>query len=511
MTPPEPRVFLVGAGPGDPGLLTLRAAELLAAADMVLYDQLVPKRLLDFVNPAAETLCVRDLPGANHDGTPNTIHRMAEAAGAGKTVVRLKGGDPLVFGRGGEEADALRAAGVRYEIVPGVTAALAAAAYLDLPLTHRHLSGALALVTGHELPAKPGGRLDWEALARFPGTLAIYMGIARLPLIVAELVKFGKDPATPSAIVERASTGTMRTTFAPLHGLEQARRSAGLESPGLILVGDVLNLRAETSWFEGLPLFGKRVLVTRPRGQADGMVRQLERLGAVPLVLPVIDTRPPDDLGPLDAALARLREGAYDWVVFSSAHGVHGLIRRLEGTGRDLRDLGRAKLAAIGPKTADALREYRLKPDLVPEGSVRAEGFADALAPHVGGQRLLLARAPQGREVLQTTLAAVAASVEQVAAYTQVECLDPASDAMDSLRRGEVSFVPLTSSNIARSLLAAFDATIRGRVERGETRLVAISAVVGAGVTKSGVPLAGTAAEFTAEGLVAEMVRLATT
>jgi uroporphyrinogen III methyltransferase/synthase len=206
-----------------------------------------------------------------------------------------------------------------------------------------------------------------------------------------------------------------------------------------------------------------------------------------------------------------LREGAYDWVVFSSAHGVHGLIRRLEGTGRDLRDLGRAKLAAIGPKTADALREYRLKPDLVPEGSVRAEGFADALAPHVGGQRLLLARAPQGREVLQTTLAAVAASVEQVAAYTQVECLDPASDAMDSLRRGEVSFVPLTSSNIARSLLAAFDATIRGRVERGETRLVAISAEVGAVVTKSGVPLAGTAAEFTAEGLVAEMVRLATT
>ena len=223
--PSEPRVFLVGAGPGDPGLLTLRAAELLARADLVLYDQLVPRRLLDLANPAAERVCVRDLPGQHPDKYPHIHALLIEAARAGKTVVRLKGGDPLVFGRGGEEAETLRAAGVAYEIVPGVTAALAAAAYLDIPLTHRQHASAVALVTGHELPNKPGNRLDWEALAAFPGTLAIYMGIARLPLIVAELLKHGKDPDTPAAIVERASTGDMRI------GVRAARGPGGGPPP----------------------------------------------------------------------------------------------------------------------------------------------------------------------------------------------------------------------------------------------------------------------------------------
>ena len=508
MTTAEPHVFLVGAGPGDPGLLTLRAAELLAAADVVLYDQLVPKRILDFVNPAAECLCVRDLPGQTADRTPYTFQRMAEAAAAGKTVVRLKGGDPFVFGRGGEEAEALRLAGIPYEVVPGVTAALAAAAFLDIPLTHRHQASALALITGHELPAKPGGKLDWEALARFPGTLAIYMGIARLPLIVAELVKYGKDPDTPSAIVERASMGNMRTTFAPLHNLERARRQAGLESPGLILIGPVIDLRAASSWFEQKPLFGRRVLVTRPRDQVEGMVRKLERLGAVPLVLPTVEIRPPDDFGPLDDALVRLRDGHFDWLIFSSAHGVHGLVKRLEANGRDLRDLGRVRVATIGPKTADALREYRINPDLVPVSSVRSEGFVESLTPHVRGQRLLLARAEQGREKLRTGLAAIA-HVEQVNVYTQVNVLDPASAPMDALRRGEVSFVPLSSANIARSLLAAMDATILGRIERGETQLIAISPETAAVAEAQGVRVAGTATTHTGDGLIEEMVRVA--
>ena len=501
-------MFLVGAGPGDPGLLTLRAAELLAAADVVLYDQLVPRRVLDFANPRAECVCVKDLPNQTPDRTPHTLDRMREAADAGKTVVRLKGGDPLIFGRGGEEAEALRAAGIPYEVVPGVTAALAAAAFLDIPLTHRHQASAVALVTGHELPAKPGGRLDWEALARFPGTLAIYMGIARLPLIVAELVKYGKDPDTPSAIVERASLGNMRTAFAPLQGLERARRQAGLESPGLILIGTVLDLRTAASWFERKPLFGRRVLVTRPRDQAGAMVRRLEALGAVPLVMPVIDIRPPDDFSPLDDALRKLREGGYDWLVFSSAHGVQGLLKRLEANGRDLRDLGRVKIATIGVKTADALKEYRLTADLVPAESVRSEGFVEALTPHVRGKRLLLARAEQGRETLRTGLATVA-EVVQVTVYTQVNVLDPASDGMDALRRGEVSFVPLSSSNIARALIAAMDPTILGRVERGETQLVAISPETAAAVKAQGVHVAGTAAVHTGDGLIDEVVRLA--
>jgi uroporphyrinogen III methyltransferase/synthase len=504
---PEPRVFLVGAGPGDPGLLTLRAAELLARADLVLYDQLVPRRVLDFANPAAELVCVRDLPGQHPDKYPHIHARLIEAARAGKAVVRLKGGDPLVFGRGGEEAEALRQAGVGYEIVPGVTAALAAAAYLDVPLTHRRHASAVALVTGHELPNKPGNRLDWQALAKFPGTLAIYMGIARLPLIVAELLKHGKDPDTPSAIVERASTGDMRTVYAPLRGLEAARRHAGLEAPGLILIGEVVDQRAARSWAEKRPLFGRRVLVTRPRHQAGPMLRRLELLGAVPYLLPAVEVRDPADFGPLDQALGEVRTGGWDWLVFTSANGVHGLIRRLRHLGRDLRDLGGVKLAAIGPKTAEALRQYHLEADVVPPATFSSEGLAAALAKEVDGRRVLLARASRGRDLLRQELAK-AAHVEQVTVYEQADAVDPDAEALAALRRGEVEFVTLSSSNVARALVGAFDETIQGRVLRGEVKLVAISPETGKAVRELGLPVAAEAEVYTADGLIDAVVRL---
>ncbi|MFO0851439.1 MAG: uroporphyrinogen-III C-methyltransferase [Gemmataceae bacterium] len=505
----EPRVFLVGAGPGDPGLLTVRAAELLARADLVLHDQLVPRRLLDYANPAAERVCVRDLPGQHPDKYPHIYTKLIDAAKAGKTVVRLKGGDPLVFGRGGEEAEALRGAGVGYEIVPGVTAAFAAAAYLDIPLTHRRHASAVALVTGHELPQKVGNKLDWEALARFPGTLAIYMGIARLPLIVSELLKFGKDPLTPAAIIERASTGDMRTVFAPLKDLEAARRHAGLEAPGLILVGEVVDQRAARSWFEKRPLFGHRVLVTRPKHQAGPMLRRLELLGAVPYHLPILDIRPPADWGPVDAAIGKLAAGDFDWLVFTSANGVRGLFDRLPAVGHDLRAVGRVKLAAIGPKTTATLREYHLTPDVVPSSEFSSEGLAAALAKEVAGGRVLLARANRGRDLLREELAKVAA-VEQVAVYEQVDAVDPDAEVMAALRRGEIGYVTLSSSNVARALLAAFDETIQGRVTRGEVKLVAISPETGTAVRALGFPVAAEATTFTGDGLIDAVVRLAT-
>ncbi len=503
----EPRVFLVGAGPGDPGLLTVRAAELLARADLVLYDQLIPRRLLDLANPAAERVCVRDLPGQHPDKYPHIHALLIESARAGKTVVRLKGGDPLVFGRGGEEAETLRAAGIGYEIVPGVTAALAAAAYLDIPLTHRQHSSAVALVTGHELPNKPGNRIDWEALARFPGTLAVYMGIARLPVIVSELLKHGKDPDTPSAIVERASTGDMRSVYAPLRDLEVARRHGGLESPGLILIGGVVDQRAARSWFEKRPLYGQRVLVTRPRHQAGPMLRRLELLGAVPHLLPTVEVRDPADFGPLDRALGGLRSGEWDWVVFTSANGVHGFVRRLLALGRDLRDLGGVKLAAIGPKTAEAIRQYHLSPDVAPAKAFISEGLAEALAPAVAGARVLLARANRGRDFLRQELAKVA-PVEQVTVYEQVDAVDPEGEALAALRRGEIGYVTLTSSNVARALLGAFDETIQGRVLRGEIKLVAISPETGQTVRELGLPVAAEADVYTADGLIDAVVRL---
>ena len=506
--PTAPLVFLVGAGPGDPGLLTLRAVEILAAADLVLYDQLIPRRLLDFAAPAAERVCVRDLPATTQDRYPLIYERMILAARAGKRVVRLKGGDPLVFGRGGEEAEALRASGIPYEIVPGVTAALATAAYLDIPLTHRSHTSAVAFITGHELPTKPGSKLDWEPLAKFPGTLAVYMGIARLPILVSELLRHGKSPDTPAVIAERVSTGEMRSVKTRLADLEAARRAAGLEAPGLILIGECAAHRHEPSWFEARPLFGRRVLVTRPRHQAEPMVRELERLGAVPAVLPTMAIRDPADFAPLDDALNALRsaDGGFEWVVFTSANGVHALFRRLKHHGRDVRDLGRVKLAAIGPKTAEALAEYHLSADVVPAEYI-AEGLADALREKVAGQRVLLVRANRGREHLPQELAKVA-SVRQVPAYEQVDGVDADDPALAALRRGEIEFVTLSSSNVARGLLGTFDDHLKGRVLRGEVKLVCISPETGQAVRALGYPVAAEATEYTAAGLIAAVRRV---
>ena len=505
----DPKVFLVGAGPGNPGLLTLRAAEVLARADLVLYDQLVPERLLDLAPATARTVCVRDLPGQHPDKYPHIQNLLIETARAGHTAVRLKGGDPLIFGRGGEEAEALRTAGVPYEIVPGVTAAVAAGAFLEIPLTHRNYASALALVTGHELPNKPGTRLDWKPLAAFPGTLAIYMGIARLPVIVAELLKHGKNPDTPAVIVERASWGEQRTVYARLADLEEARRNAGLEAPGLILVGDAVSHRPERSWFESRPLFGRHVLVTRPAHQAAGMVRKLEHLGAVVYRTSPVETRDVTDPAPVDRALEQLRGGEWDWLVFTSANGVHALLHRLDALGRDLRDLGRVSLAAIGPKTADALREYRLNADVVPAAEFSSEGLAAALSPHVAGKRVLLARANRGREVLREVLSGAAASVGQVAVYDQVDADTPDDSVLDALRRGEIRYVTLSSSNIARGLLGAFDETIRARVARGDIRLVAISPETGRVVRELGFPVAAEARVYTEDGLIEAVVGLA--
>ncbi|HEX4610750.1 MAG TPA: uroporphyrinogen-III C-methyltransferase [Urbifossiella sp.] len=500
-------MFLVGAGPGNPGLLTVRAAEVLGRADLVLYDQLVPIRLLDLANPAAEKVCVRDLPGTHPDKYPHIHELLIRYGQAGKTVVRLKGGDPLVFGRGGEEAEALRSAGVGYEIIPGVTAALAAGAFLEIPLTHRNYASAVALVTGHELPNKPGNRLDWKALAAFPGTLCVYMGVARLPVIVAELLRHGKNPDTPAAIVERASTGDQRAVYARLADLETARRNAGLEAPGLIIVGDPVAHRPAGPWWESRPLFGRRVLVTRPAHQAAGVVRRLEHLGAVVYQQPTVEIRAPEDFGPLDRALGEVRDGSWDWVVFTSANGVHAFFRRLDALGRDLRDVGRVRFAAIGPKTADALRVYHLRADVVP-AAFSSEGLVTALAPHVSGRRVLLARANRGRDLLRTELAGVAAAVEQVTVYEQVDSVAPNPAVADALRRGEIHYVLLSSTRIAQNLLAAFDETVRGRVHRGEVKLVAISPETGGAVRALGHPVAAEADPYTADGLVDALIRL---
>ena len=533
MTPIEtPRVFLVGAGPGDPGLLTLRAIECLARADLVVYDKLVPARLLDFANPAAERRCVTELghirihcgasvppaSGPHAGGTPapqqgdveaasagghserctQTMQAVIAAARQGKTVVRLKGGDPLVFGRGSEEAEELRAAGIAYEIVPGVTAALAAGSFAEIPLTHRSAASAVAFVTGHENPAKGGSALDWPALARFPGTLVIYMGMSRLESIAKGLIENGRRADEPAAVVALAGTGQQRKVTATLATLAETVRTAGLAAPAVVFTGPAVGLVPAVSWFESRPLFGKRILVTRPRQQAVDFVRKLELLGAIPVVLPAVEILPPSDWSQVDDHLARL--GEYEWLVFTSANGVRSFLGRLRETGRDLRSLVGLQLAAIGPGTAEALRAFHLNADLIP-AEFRSESLAAMLAERAVGKRILLARADRGRDVLPVELSKVA-TVDQIAVYRQVDSTitDPSFHGID--------YVTLTSANVARSILRSLDAAGRERVVAGELRLVTISPVTSAAVAEMGYSVAAEAREYTTDGLLAALTGL---
>ncbi len=504
----EPRIFLVGAGPGCPGLLTVRAKEILERADLVLYDQLVSQRVLKFTSANAECICIRDLPATNKDKYPLLYDMMLSAARAGRVVVRLKGGDPLVFGRGAEEVEVLRESGLPYEVVPGVTAALAMAAYLDLPFTHRLHTGAVALVTGHEVPGRSPQPLDWAALAQFPGSLVIYMGMARIPLIVAELLRHGLPATTPACIAERVSTGEMRSVQTTVEHLESARRNSGLEAPGLIIIGSAAVQQAP-SWYEQLPLFNRRVLVTRPEQQANEMIHQLEQLGAVAYHMPILQIRGPSDTTAIDTALRQLKQndGGYDWLVFASANGVDYTIKRLFDLGGDIRWMGRVRLAAVGQKTAAALAKYHLHADVVPESFI-AEALAEVLLPQVRQQRVLLLRANRGRNTLPELLSQVA-RVDQVIAYEQIEEVDTHSEVYSALRRGELEFITLSSSNTATALLETFDTTLRERIQKGEIKLVAMSRETAQAIEKLGLPVASTAAPHTAEGLVSAVCQLA--
>jgi uroporphyrinogen III methyltransferase/synthase len=505
MTEASPRVFLVGAGPGNPGLITLRAVECLAQADLVIYDRLVPPALLDHAPAHAERLCVSQLPGAHAERYPQVQATLIEAARQGRCVVRLKGGDPLVFGRGAEEAEALRDAGIPYEIVPGMTAGIAAAAYAGIPLTHRLHASAVALVTGHENPDKPGQEIDWAALARFPGTLVVYMGVTRLPQIVQRLLDHGKAPETSAAVIHWGTTGDQRTLSAALQDLPHAVTEAGLKPPAIVVIGPVAALHARLGWVERRPLFGKHVLVTRPRGQATELVHKLELLGAATDVLPVIEIRDPADWGPVDQALRRLPE--FQWLVFTSVNGVHAFVRRLRQLWLDLRALGGHKLAVIGPGTAEALRAYHLEPDLMP-AEFRSESLAAALAPQVAGKRVLLARADRGRDVLRQELEAIS-DVEQVSVYSQVDLDCRELPAFRALSEGRIDFVTLTSSSIASAFLRAIGSQVREKVKSGVIQLVSISPVTSAVIREFDVPVAAEATEYTTAGVVQALLKLA--
>ena len=444
------KVYLVGAGPGDPDLITLRGRELLESADRVVYDALVDPYLLEYVRPEAEKLFAGKR-GVDPEARQRAIDRLlVEGARQGLVVVRLKGGDPFVFGRGGEEAEVLAREGVEFEIVPGVSSMIAGPAYAGIPLTHRAHASSVFIATGHEDPERPAGRLRWEVLARSADTLLFMMSIRNLGAILSKLQEHGRDASTPAALIERATWPRQRTVVGTLSTLEEKARLERISPPALLVVGDVVSVRESTAWFERRPLFGRRVLITRARHQAAPLRRLLREAGAEVVEFPTIEIHPPSSWGPADKAIGELE--AYDWVLFTSANGVDAFFDRLWKKGRDLRALSQARLGAIGPATARRLEEHGLRPDVIPR-EFRAEGVLEALHNQVRGARILLARAREAREVLPRQLREVeGAQVDVIEVYRSELPQVDTSELRRELEQSRIDVVTFTSSSSVKNL-----------------------------------------------------------
>jgi uroporphyrinogen III methyltransferase / synthase len=537
-------VYLVGAGPGDPGLMTARSLELIASADAVYYDRLIPPGALAGAREDAELIYVGKAPTVDGPKTepigPLSAHRssgsqgkinerLVEAARAGKSVVRLKGGDPFVFGRGGEEGEALRAAGVEFEVVPGITAGVAASAYAGIPVTHRDDASAVAFVTGHEDPEKDETALDWEALARFPGTLVFYMGVKRLAENAAALIAAGRDADEPAAAIERGTMGGQRTVVATLGTLAEAVAREEIGAPALIVVGPVVGRRETLAWLERRPLHGKRVVVTRARAQASGLAATLRGLGAEVVELPAIRIEPRIESEEVRRAVERI--GEYALVCVTSANGAHLLFEALGNAGLDARALGGgtkkkqvgkegtgaagesdmeaaalttvpeqagATVAAIGPGTAGSLAEHGIVADVVPERFV-AEALVEALADiEVEGHKVLVARAAEARDVLPDALRERGAEVDVVALYETVR-EQPSAKAIEAAQGAD--YVTFTSSSTVRNLTEA----LGDRFPR-EARIVSIGPITSDAAREAGLDVHVEAERHDVDGLVAALL-----
>lgn len=492
-------VYLIGAGPGDPGLLTVKGLNCIKCADVVVYDRLVNPRLLEHARPGAELIYAGKSP-RGHTLTQDEINELLAArAATGKTVARLKGGDPFIFGRGGEEAEYLAARGIPFEVVPGVTAAAAVPAYAGIPLTHRSYTSSVAIVTGNEDPLKEESSIAWDKLSTGAGTLVFLMGVANLPGIVARLIANGRGRETPAAVIQWGTLARQVTVTGTLADIETRVAEAGITNPAVLVVGDVVKLRGRLNWFETKPLFGKRVLITRTREQAGALAEAIAALGGEPWEFPTIRVLPPENWDAVDGALQRL--DTYDWVIFTSANGVRFFLARLKELGRDVRAFGPARLCAIGPKTQAALERAGLSVDTVPE-LYRAEAIAAALRDRIlPGSRVLLPRADIARKVLAEALKGIGAEVTEVAVYRTVPVTEDAAPVREALEKGEIDVVTFTSSSTVRnfvSLLGPADApSLLNRC-----LVASIGPVTSQAARDCGIRVDVEAKQYTIEGLV---------
>ncbi|MBI4664788.1 MAG: uroporphyrinogen-III C-methyltransferase [Nitrospinae bacterium] len=451
---PEGIVYLIGAGPGDPGLLTLKGRALIEEADVVVYDYLANPRLLDFARKDAEVIYVGKMGGAHTMTQENINSLLVEKCRAGKSVARLKGGDPFIFGRGGEEAEELIKAGLRYEVVPGVTAAVAASAYSGIPLTHRDFTATVAFVTGHEDPTKEESNIHWDKLATGIGTLVFFMGVKNLPNIVDNLTKNGRAASTPVAVIRWGTTPEQKTVTGTLADIVEKVAKAGIKPPALTVVGDVVSLKPTLDWFEKKPLFGRKIVVTRAREQASVFADRLKKSGADVIEFPTIETKQPDSWDSLDAAIERLPQ--FDWVIFTSVNGVRYFLQRLKERGSDIRELKGPQICAIGPKTAEAIENLGVRVAAVPS-EYRAEAILGALGgENLKGKNILIPRAKVAREVLPEELVKLGANVTVAEAYETVKPAALKDEMVKLFSENRVDAVTFTSSSTVSNFMDMF-------------------------------------------------------
>jgi len=440
-----PNVYLIGAGPGDPGLLTLKAKAVLETADVVIYDYLANKAFLDFCRPGAEIIYVGK-KGGDHTLPQDQINQLIVAkAREGKVVARLKGGDPYVFGRGAEEAEELLDDGLTFEVIPGVTSAVAAPAYAGIPITHRKFASSVSFITGHEDPTKDASAHNWPALAQAASTLIFFMGVKNLPDISRRLIEGGRSPDTPAALVRWGTTCHHRSMTATLATIADKARELGFKAPSLLVVGEVVSLHDRLNWFEQKPLLGKGVVITRSREQASDLVRLLADMGACCHEFPTIDVKSLPDTTPVRAAIDRL--DGFDWLVFTSVNGVKYFWNELTAMGRDARALGGLMVAAIGPATAQALADKGIKADFVPQKYIAESVVEGLLALQIGGKKVLIPRAAQAREILPEELCKAGALVEVLPVYETVLSAQDPQEIIDAIGEGEIHYLTFTSSS----------------------------------------------------------------
>lgn len=495
------KVYIIGAGPGDAGLITIKAVDCLRLADVVIYDNLVNEELLKYAKADARFIYAGKM-GGNHTLTQDKINELlAREALDGNTVARLKGGDPFIFGRGGEEAEVLREQGVPFEVIPGVTSAIAVPAYAGIPLTHRGLTSTVAFITGHEDPTKNKSDIDWQALAGI-GTLVFLMGVKNLGQITTALIAQGKPSDTPAALIRRGTTPQQEILTGKLSTIVDLARTNHFKPPAILVVGKVVDLRDTLRWFDEKPLFGKGIVITRPERQADDLAVLLEREGARTINFPAIKITSPQDWSGLDAALNKL--DTYNWLIFTSANGVQYFFARLLELNRDIRELKGIKICCIGPATAKQITGRGIKVDLVPQKFI-AEGILKSFGEiNLKEQKILLPRAAEARDILPEGLKKMGAAVDVVTAYETVNSGKKKEELEKLIKGNEIDVITFTSSSTVTNFLKIMG---KDYIFPPQTKIACIGPVTEATARKAGLNVDIQQEEYTMDGLVQALVK----